>query len=354
MQRVLAINPGATSTKFAVFEGEAAVVRETLEHRAEELRRFATVVDQQPFRLACLLSALERLRFPLESLSAVVARGGLLRPVAGGVYSVNELMVRDMKDAANGEHASNLGAVLARCLSERLGVPAFVVDPVSVDEMEPEARISGMPELPRVSLSHALNSKAVARRIAAQMGKRYEDVNLIVAHLGSGISVSPHRKGRMIDVNNAQEEGPFAPDRCGGLPAKMLVKLCYSGKYTQKQMLEKIMGSGGMYAYLGTKDIREAEARADGGDELAGAVLNAMAYQGAKEIGAMAAALCGRVDRIVITGGMARSARVVSAIIERVAFIAPVITVPGEEELEALAAGAFRVLRGEERPKEYR
>jgi butyrate kinase len=353
MQRVLAINPGATSTKFAVFEGESAVVRETLEHRPEDLRPFASVIEQQPFRLACLLSALERSGVPLDSLSAVVARGGLLRPVAGGVYSVNELMVQELREAANGEHASNLGAVLARCLSERLGIPAFVVDPVAVDEMEPEARISGMPELPRVSLSHALNSKAVARKVAAEMGKRYEDVNLIVAHLGSGISVSPHRRGRMIDVNNAQEEGPFAPDRCGGLPAKMLVKLCYSGKYTQKQMLEKIMGSGGMCAYLGTRDIREAEARADAGDELAGAVLNAMAYQVAKEIGAMAAALSGNVDQIVITGGMARSARIVKAITERVAFIAPVTTVPGEEELEALAAGAFRVLRGQEQPQQY-
>jgi butyrate kinase len=243
--------------------------------------------------------------------------------------------------------------MLAGGLAQKLGIPAFIVDPVAVDELEPEARLSGLPDLPRISMSHALNSKAVARKVASEMGKRYEEVNLVVAHLGTGVSVSPHRRGQMIDVNNGQEEGPFSPDRCGGLPARSLVKLCYSGQYTEKQLLTRIMGSGGMFAYLGTRDIREAEKRAAEGDEKADLVLKAMAYQVAKEIGAMSAVLAGEVDRIVLTGGIAFSNRIVEDISSRVKFIAPIVLVPGEEELSALAAGALRVLRGEEIPQDY-
>jgi len=277
----------------------------------------------------------------------------LLKPLLGGTYGVNPVMVEDLKKAERGEHASNLGAVMAYDLAQKLGIPAFIVDPVSVDEMEPEARLSGMPDLPRVCMCHTLNSKAVARKVAKEMGKKYDELNFVVAHLGSGISISPHRKGRLIDVNNAKEEGPFSPDRCGGLPAMMLTKLCFSGKYTQNEVLTKIMGSGGMYAYLGTKDIREAEKRAANGDKDAELVLEAMCYQIAKEIGAMSVVLAGDVDGIILTGGIAYSQRIVDGISRRVKFIAPVVVVPGEEELESLAQGAIRVLQGEEQANTY-
>lgn len=353
MERILAINPGATSTKFAVFEGEQALLKKTVEHHGDELKGFARVYDQHGYRLDLVLAALAEAGIALESLNAVVGRGGLLKPLTGGTYAVNEAMAEDLKQAARGEHASNLGAVMAKELADKLGIPAFIVDPVSVDEIEDVARISGLPELPRVSFSHALNTKAVARKVAAEKGTRYEDINMVVAHLGTGISVTAHRDGRMIDVNNAKEEGPFSPDRCGGLPASLLVKLCYSGKYTLKEMTDKLMSSGGMYAYLGTKDVREAEKMAAAGDAQAGLVLDAMAYQTAKEIGAMAAVLGGDVDYVVLTGGIAYSRRIVDAITEKVRFIAPVAVSPGEEELEALAGGAARVLRGEETAKVY-
>lgn len=353
MERILAINPGATSTKFGVFDGEQALVKKTVEHQGGDLKNFTRVFEQGEYRLGLVLKALAEAGIPLASLSAVVGRGGLLKPLTGGTYAVSAAMVEDMKAASRGEHASNLGAVMAFELAGRLGIPAFIVDPVSVDEMAPEARLSGFPELPRISFSHALNTKAVARKVARDKGRRYEDVNLVVAHLGTGISVTAHRKGRMIDVNNPKEEGPFSPDRCGGLPASLLAKLCYSGKYNERQMLDRIMGSGGMYAYLGTKDLREAERRAVAGDGQAALVLDAMAYQVVKEIGAMAAVLAGEVDYIIFTGGMAHSGRLVEAISRRVAFLAPIVVVPGEEELESLVGGALRVLRGEETAKVY-
>jgi butyrate kinase len=353
MERILATNPGATSTKIAVFDGEQILLRQTVEHQGTEFQKFEKIVDQYAYRLELIQAALVDVNIPLETLNAVVGRGGLLRPLAGGTYSVNEAMLTDLQESKRGEHASNLGGMLAGGLARKLGIPAFIVDPVAVDELEPEARLSGLPDLPRISMSHALNSKAVARKVASEIGKRYEDVNLVVAHLGTGVSVSPHRKGRMIDVNNGQEEGPFSPDRCGGLPARSLVKLCYSGQYTEKQLLTRIMGSGGMFAYLGTRDIREAEKRAAEGDEQADLVLKAMAYQVAKEIGAMSAVLSGDVDRIVLTGGIAFSNRIVEDISSRVKFIATIVLVPGEEELSALTAGALRVLRGEEIPQVY-
>lgn len=353
MERILAINPGATSTKIAVFDNEELVFKKTVEHQGQDLQNFAHVFDQYEYRLDLVLQALTEAAIELHTLTAIVGRGGLLKPVAGGTYAVNQAMLEDLRKAERGEHASNLGAVMADYLAKQLSIPAYIVDPVAVDEMESVARISGLPDLPRASLSHALNSKAVARKVAKDMGKNYEDVNLVVVHLGTGVSVSPHKKGRMIDVNNGQEEGPFSPDRCGGLPARLLVKLCFSGKYTEKELLGKLLGSGGMYAYLGTKDVREAEQRAAAGDELAAIVLDAMAYQVAKEIGAMSAVLAGEVDRIVLTGGIAYSRRIVDAIYDRVTYIAPIVVVPGEEEMESLTAGALRVLRGEEAAKTY-
>lgn len=351
--RVLAINPGATSTKFGVFEGDAKLFTHTVEHASEDLTSFRRMFDQYQYRMDLIVNTLETVGIRLNSCNAVAGRGGLLKPLAGGTYEVNELMVEDLKKAERGEHASNLGAVIAAYLAKQVGIPAFIVDPVSVDEMEDVARISGLPDLPRISMSHALNMKAVARKISRAMGKKYEDVSLIVAHLGSGISVAPHFRGRMIDVNNAKEEGPFAPDRCGGLPSGLLTKLCYSGKYSQNELESKMIRTGGLYAYLGTRDVREAEKLAAKGNEEAGLLLQAMAYQVAKEIGAMATVLSGAVDRIILTGGIAYSAKIVKAITERVQYIAPVVVAPGEEELESLAMGAIRVLRGEEQPQVY-
>lgn len=353
MKRVLAINPGATSTKYAVFEDDIVLLKKTVEHQGGELQKFTRVFDQYQYRLDIITDALVEAEIPLASLDAVVGRGGLLKPLLGGVYNVSPSMIDDLEKAERGEHASNLGAVMAYNLANQLGIPAFIVDPVSVDEMEPEARISGVPDLPRISMSHALNSKAVAHRVAKDMGMRYDELNFIVVHMGSGISISPHKKGRMIDVNNAKEEGPFSPDRCGGLPTQLLVKLCFSGEYTEKELMKRIMGSGGMYAYLGTKDIREAELRATNGDQEAELVLGAMAYQIAKEIGAMAAVLAGDVDQIILTGGIAYSHRMVDLIANRVRFIAPIVVVPGEEELESLVQGAIRVLVGEEDAQSY-
>ncbi|MGA2082580.1 MAG: butyrate kinase [Holophaga sp.] len=351
MEMILALNPGATSTKLAVFDGDLDIFRTTVEHQGSSLDRFPRVVDQFKYRLDLILTALHDAGIALDGLDAVVGRGGLLKPLEGGTYAVNARMIADLQHAR--EHASNLGAILADRLARPLGIPAFIVDPVSVDEMEPEARISGLPDLPRLSFSHALNSKAVARRTAAALGRGYFDCNFVVAHLGTGVSVTAHRKGRMVDVSGAEEEGPFSPARSAGLPSLSLVKLCYSGKYTEKEMLARMVGNGGMYAHLGTRDVREAEQRAAAGDAQAALVLEAMAYKIAKEIGAMAAVLAGKVDRVVITGGIARSESLVAKVKARVAWIAPVEVLPGEEELEALAEGAIRVLRGEEAAKTY-
>ena len=351
--RILAINPGATSTKIAVYEEEALLFKKTVEHSVQDLERFSRVFDQYQYRLDLVLEALKDENVNLETLAAIVGRGGLLKPLAGGTYSVNEKMVEDLKKAERGEHASNLGAVMASNLANKLNVPAFIVDPVSVDEMEPVARISGLADIQRLSLSHALNMKAVARKVAKEMDKKYEEVNFVVVHLGTGVSVTPHKNGKMIDVNNAKAEGPFSPDRCGGLPADQLVKLCFSGKYSFDELKEMLSSKGGFYSYFGTKDAREVEAMALEGNEEANIVLDALAYQVSKEIGAMAAVLEGNVDRIILTGGIAYSKRIVGDIIRRVKFIAPVEIIPGEEELESLSFGALRVIRGEEEAATY-
>jgi butyrate kinase len=351
MKRILALNPGATSTKIAVFDDGEVFLKSSVEHQGASLDSFKCVIDQFQYRLDLILSALAADGLPLDSLSAVVARGGLLKPLEGGTYAVNAQMLADLEHAR--EHASNLGAILADRIAFPLGIQAFIVDPVSVDELEPEARISGLPELPRLSFSHALNSKAVARRVAGTLSRSYFDCNFVVAHLGTGISITAHRKGRMVDVNGAEEEGPFSPARAAGLPSLSLMKLCYSGRYTEQELHARMVGSGGLYAHLGTRDVREAEKRAGVGDAQASLVLKVMAYKIAKEIGAMATVLAGKVDRIIITGGVAYSEQLVRAVTERVSFIAPVQVLPGEEELEALAEGAFRVLNGEEFAKIY-
>jgi butyrate kinase len=352
---VLVINPGGGSTKIALFKGEECIVKRSIPH-GKTVLDFDGMVAQRGDLEREITEVLAREGVDLASLDAVVGRGGALRPLESGTYLVNRLLATDIITGnVQAKHASNLGALLAYDVAERLGKPAFMVDPVSVDEFIPVARLSGLPELERKSLDHPLNSKMVARKAAREMGKVYKDINLIVAHLGTGISVSAHQRGRMIDVNNAHDGGPFSTQRTGSLPVTQLVDLCYSGKYTRDEMYVKITRNGGLKAHLGTDDVAEAVRRAEGGDELAALVLKALAYQVAKEIGAAATVLKGSVDAIVFTGGIAHSDYIVDLVRAGVAFLTPnVFVYPGEHEMESLALGALRVLSGEEEPKEYR
>ncbi|MDR6224612.1 butyrate kinase [Desmospora profundinema] len=352
--RVLAINPGSTSTKIGVYDDEKAILEETLRHDAEELARYPDLFDQYPFRKQVILQTLEREGIHLTGLQAVVGRGGLLRPIPGGTYKVNDAMIRDLRSGRYGEHASNLGAVLARDIAETMNIPAFIVDPVVVDELEPIARISGVPEIERRSIFHALNQKAVARRVAEQMGKRYNEINLVVAHMGGGITVGAHRRGRVVDVNNGLHgEGPFSPERAGTLPVGDLVAISYSGKFFASEIMKMIVGKGGLMGYLGTTDARLVENRIREGDEQARLVYHAMAYQVAKEIGSYAAVLEGNVDGIILTGGLAYGELFTEEIRKRTQWIADVHVVPGENELQALVEGAIRVVRGEEEARIY-
>ncbi len=368
MHRVLTINPGSTSTKVALYEDEHPLFVETIPHSAEEVAAFPRIADQYAFRRDAVLSLLDEREVGLDSLEAVVGRGGILRPIPSSTYRVNERMLNELRPEPDEglrrpkerEHASNLGALIADEIARRAGIPAFIVDPVCVDEFDEIARISGLPEIERRSLSHALNLKAAARRAARELGKRYDEVNLVVAHLGGGISVTAHRRGRMVDVNQALDgTGPFAPERAGGLPVGDVLRLAYSippydeTHYTYEEMIKKIAGRGGLVAHLGTNDARQVERRIEAGDEHARLIYEAMAYQIAKEIGLMATVLKGDVDAIVLTGGMARSEMLVSWIVERVEWIAVVMIYPGEDEMLAMAQGALRVLRGEEKAQDY-
>ncbi len=361
MYRQLIINPGSTSTKVAVFEDEHPVFIETLHHSSEEISRFQHILDQHDFRLQAILNLLQEKGIPLDSLSAVVGRGGMLRPIPSGTYRVNERMLAELRDRhKEREHASSLGGILAAEIAEQAGIPAFIVDPVCVDEFEDLARISGLPEIERKSLSHALNLKATARRAAQDLGKPYTDLNLVVVHMGGGISVTAHRKGRMIDVNQALDgTGPFAPERAGGLPVGDVVRMCFGVRpyeglnLTYEQMFRKLAGQGGLVAHLGTNSAIEVEQRIAAGDDHARLIYEAMAYQIAKEIGSMATVLKGEVDAIVITGGVAHSKMLLNWIRERVEWIAPIMVYPGENEMLALAQGGLRVLRGEEKARDY-
>jgi butyrate kinase len=361
MHRLLVINPGSTSTKVAVYEDEQPLFVETLRHSSREIGTYSHVLDQFDFRLRTVEELLRERRIPLDSLSAVVARGGLLRPIPSGTYRVNETMLAELQRRdKEREHASNLGALLANWIAREAGVPAFIVDPVCVDEFEPLARISGLPEIERQSLSHALNLKAVARRAAQDLGQPYPTLNLVVVHLGGGISVTAHRQGRMIDVNQALDgTGPFAPERSGGLPVGDVVRMCYDVPpyedldLTYEQMFKKLAGQGGLVAHLGTNSAVEVENRIQAGDDRARLVYEAMAYQIAKEIGAMATVLSGRVEAIVLTGGLVHSEMLMDWVRDRVAWIAPVLLYPGEDEMLALAQGALRVLTGEEQVQAY-
>lgn len=353
MYNILAINPGSTSTKVALYEDDSCVFQHTIKHNHLELNTFDSIMEQEEYRRNALLSLLKEKGYSLSDLAAFVVRGGLLKPVKGGVYQIDEPIYNDLKSCKYGEHASNLGAVIVLPLSRETGIPAYTVDPVTTDEFHEVARYSGLKGIPRQSMSHALNMKAVARRIANRLGKAYNEIDLIIAHLGSGISVSAHRRGKMIDVNNANNEGPFSLERCGTLPAVALINLCYTGKYSEKEMVKLVTGQGGIYSYLGTKDFKEVENNIKEGDNKAKIVVEAMAYQVAKEIGAMATVLKGKVNRIVLTGGMAHAPLLTDLISEKISFIAPVRVLPGEEELEALALGALRVLKGEEEALRY-
>lgn len=352
--RVLTINPGSTSTKIGVFDNEKIILDITLRHSAKELSKFPELVDQYTFRKQIILDTLDREGINLTRLHAVVARGGLLRPIPGGTYEVNEKMLNDLRSGEYGVHASNLGALIADDISKQLLIPAYIVDPVVVDELQSIARISGVPEIERRSIFHALNQKAVARRVARQHGKSYEQGNYVIAHMGGGITVGAHQNGRVIDVNNGLAgEGPFSPERAGTLPVGDLVALSYSGKYFASEIMKMVVGKGGLMGYLGTTDAREVEERILEGDAEAKLVYEAMAYQVAKEIGAYAAVLAGKVDAIVLTGGLAYGEMFTSMIRERVSWIGPVVIMPGENELQALTEGALRVLRKEEEAKQY-
>lgn len=354
-KKLLIINPGSTSTKIGVYEDEAPILVETLRHSSDEIGQYDSIFAQLNFRKDVILKVLAEREFDINTLDAVVGRGGLLKPIEGGTYAVNEKMLEDLKVGVQGQHASNLGGILANEIGKSLSIPAFIVDPVVVDEFEDVARVSGIPEIERKSIFHALNQKAVAKRYAYENGKAYEDVNLIVAHMGGGVSVGAHKNGKVVDVNNALDgEGPFSPERAGGLPVGDLMKLCFSGKYTLEEMKKKVNGKGGFVAYLNTNDARIVEDKAKSGDEKAQLIEDAMAYQTAKEIGKCAAVLSGKVDAIILTGGIAYGKPIVNYIKERVSFIAPIVVYPGEDELLALTQGGLRVLRGEEAAKEYK
>ena len=353
--KLLIINPGSTSTKIGVYEGEKEILEETLRHSAEEILKYDTIFDQLDFRKEVILKVLKEKGIDINELDAVVGRGGMLKPIEGGTYEVNDAMVEDLKIGVQVPHASNLGGILSNEIAKEIGKRAFIVDPVVVDEMEDVARLSGVPELPRKSKFHALNQKAVAKRYAKEHNTSYEDVNLIVVHMGGGVSVGAHRKGRVIDVNNALDgDGPFSPERAGGVPSGELLEMCFSGKYSKEEVYKKLVGKGGFVAYANTNDARDLIKLSQEGDEKGSLIFNAFIYQIAKEIGSMAVVLDGEVDAIVLTGGIAYSDYVTNAINKKVKWIAPMVVYGGEDELLALAQGAIRVLDGVEEAKIYK
>ena len=350
--KILVINPGSTSTKIAVYEDETECFCYNIEHTIEELIKYDKLPDQFKFRKEIVLQILENCDFDVSTLRAVVGRGGLLPPVKAGGYLVNQAMKDRIVNGPILSHPSNLGALIAESIAEPLGIPANIYDAVSSDEFYDIARITGFPEISRQSFCHVLNAKAMARKAATKFGKTYEQMNMIVAHLGGGISISVHEKGRIVD-SISDDGGPFSPERSGSAPLSNIVDLCYSGKFTKNEMNKKIRGMGGIKAHLGVHDCREIEKRIDAGDQKAKLVYDAQAYQIAKGIGELAPVLNGKIDLIILTGGVANSKRLTDSISERVRFIAPVIILPGENEMESLALGALRMLRGEEAPSEY-
>lgn len=353
MKKILAVNPGSTSTKIAVYHDDEPVFTKSLSHSPEELARFDSVLDQYQWRNDMVREALAKEGFDVKDFDAVIGRGGIMSPVESGVYEVNDDLIHDLIHAKM-QHASNLGAMIARDIAATAGAKAFIADPVVVDEMMPYARISGCPELPRESIFHALNQKAVARLFARETHTTYDSLNLIVCHMGGGITISAHRKGHVIDTTNALDGcGPFSPERSGSLPPGPLVHLCFSGKYTEDELIKMVHGKGGLVAHLGTTSVPEVLDRIDKGDLHAMLVLRAMCYTVAKEIGAMSVTMKGDVDAIILTGGMAHSKRITDFIAEHVSFLAPIYVYPGENELKALAENALAAINGEREIKIY-
>lgn len=352
--RILVINPASNSTKIGVFDNDILIMEKTISHSAEVLAEFPSIADQHLFRKNTILEALDEEGMNVSNLAAVCGRGGLLRPIQGGTYAVSTGMINDLREGYSGQHASNLGGIIAFEIADGLNIPAFIVDPVVVDELEPIARVSGFSLIERKSIFHALNQKAVARRYANKAGRAYEDLRLIVSHMGRGITVGVHQGGRVIDVNNGLHgDGPFSPERAGTVPAGDLVELCFSGQFSRQEIMKKLVRQGGLFAYLDTSDVVKVEKRIRNGDKTAELIYQAMAYQVAREIGAASAVLKGQVDAIILTGGLAYGKDFVEAISERVNWIADIEVQAGENELQALAEGAARVLNGEEQVKIY-
>jgi len=350
---ILTINPGSTSTKIGIFKNDELQIKKSINHNDQEITAFKKVWDQYAYRKREILDVIRREKFDIKQLSCAVGRGGLFRPIVSGTYTINKQMLDDARISIQGEHASNLGCVLAYGIGWDCDIPSYIVDPPCVDEMEEVARISGHVAVKRRSLVHALNVKAIARAASRKMGKPLEELNLIVVHLGGGISVAPLRKGRMIDVSDALSSGPFTPERTGALPMVDFIELVMNNNLSLTQAKKMLVGQGGMYSYLNTKSMIEADEKYEAGDPRFQLILQAMAYQVSKEVGAMAVTLKGDVDAIVLTGGAAHSDIMVGQIKERVSFIADVLPFPGEDELGALAQGALRVLKGEEVPLSY-
>jgi len=353
---ILAVNPGSTSTKYALFEDETQVFENTLRHSTEEISKFEKITDQLLFRKELIVKSLTDAGYKIDSISAIVGRGGLVNPIESGIYEINDLMLEHLSFAINGEHASNLGALISHdIVKDHPSVKAYIVDPVVVDELLPLSRLSGHPLIERRSIFHALNHKAVARIYAASTGKKYEELNLVIAHMGGGVSVGAHLKGKVIDVNNALNgDGPYSPERSGGLPAFQLAELCFSGKYSLNDIKGMITGKGGMVAYLGTNSFKEICEKADAGDTNAEMVRSGASYQIGKEIGAMVAVLRGEVDAIILTGGMAYQKGNVERITEMVKSFAPVVVYPGEDELKALAYNGLLAITGQIEVKTYK
>lgn len=353
--KILAINPGSTSTKVAVFEDTTEVISQNLSHSAEEIGEFPTVIDQMEYRFDKIKLFLDSQGLKPSDFAAIVGRGGLLKPLISGTYLVDEVMLEDLRHSRFGAHASNLGAILAQRIACLAGCPSYIVDPVVVDELDPVARPTGRPEIEKKSIFHALNQKAVAKRFAKSIGRRYEDLNLIVAHLGGGISVGCHRLGRVVEVNNALNgEGPFSPERAGTVQAGQFAENILAHQLGREAIMKMLAGRGGLVAHLGTTDAREVESRIAAGDKDAENIYEAMIYNVARYIAAAAVPVKGRVDQIILTGGIAYSKVLTEKLKDYVAFVAPVTVIPGENELQALAEGAYRVLCGEEEAREYK
>ena len=353
--QILAINPGSTSTKIAVYTNETPILLKTIRHSTEELSKFDDVIEEFPFRKQLVIDELKRSDIPYQ-FDAVIGRGGLVKPIAGGTYEINQTMLDDTHSGiAMHNHACNLGCLIAYEIAHEIpNCRAFIADPGVVDELNDYARISGSPLMNRICIWHALNQRAIAKRFAKEIGRRYDEMNLIICHLGGGISIAAHDHGRAVDANNALDgEGPFSPERAGSLPAADLIRLCFSGKYTEQQLLKRIAGQAGVAAHLGCNDMREVEQRIMNGDEHAKLIVDAMIYHTAKNIVAEGAVLCGKVDAILLTGGLARSEYIINGLRERISFLAPIHCYPGEDEMQALAMNALEVLRGKQEAKIY-